>query len=161
MVLHCQVYSQIALCTLSVLCICQSYLSIYKVLHPTQAYSIYSFKNELQMVLRESCCRQLLSFLRMLISLFNLLLICSICLSQLKQLSIYTPRYLAVSLDPSIWFSIYIFIVSPALWLLPTLKTMRFDFLTLIINLFAFNQFVILSSEVLISSSNFLQFLFE
>ena len=99
------------------------------------------------MVLKESCFMYLLSFLRMPMLLFNLLLICSISLSQLNHLSIYTPRYLTVSLGSSIWFSIYIFIGSSALWLLPTLKTMRFGFLTLIITLFAFNQFVVLTSE--------------
>ena len=104
--------------------------------HAIVQYSIYGFRNELQMLLWESCCRELLRFFRIPIPLLNLLLICSICLSQLNRLSIYTPRYLAVFFGSSIWFSIYIFIVSSALWLLPTLKTMRFDFLTLISNFF-------------------------
>ena len=60
----------------------------------------------------------------------------------------YTPGYLAVPLWSSILKSMYIFIVLKALWLLPTLRTRNFEFLTIIINLFTFSQFVILSSDV-------------
>ena len=58
----------------------------------------------------------------------------------------YTPGYLAVHLWSSILKSMYIFIVLKALWQLPTLKTRKF--LTIIINLFTFSQFVTLSSDV-------------
>ena len=60
----------------------------------------------------------------------------------------YTPGYLAVSLWSSTLKSMYIFVVLKALWLLPTLRRRKFEFLTIIVNLFTFSQFVILSSDV-------------
>ena len=79
---------------------------------------------------------------------------------QINHLSRYTPRHLAVSLCSSISLSMYNFIALSVLRLLSTLRTRRFDFLTLIINLLAFSQFIILSSEVLISSFSFFAVLF-
>ena len=77
--------------------------------HTGVPYSIYSFEKELQMVLRESCCRQLLSFLRMSMPLFNLLLICLIVYT---NLIIY--QYILLGIWLCLWVlvlgSIYIFI---------------------------------------------------
>ena len=116
-------------------------------LHASVPYLIQGFKDELQILLRESCCWQLLIFFRISKPLFGLLInMLYMSIPTQSFINIYSKVFGCVFVFQYLVFNVY-----PYCFIGTTLKTMRFDFQTLIINLF-----VILSTEVLISSSSFL-----